>query len=157
MTATAARREVRYNSIDELLADAERLANGKFRTVGQWTYPQILDHLAKAFVASIDGFGFQAPWFARVLIAPFAKKSFLTKTMKAGFRLPKSAAAILPDSDLALPAALERLKQAIARYKQEPQRAPHPFLGMLTPDDYDRLHMRHSELHLSFMVPDETA
>src|SRR5580765_5808982 len=157
MTAKTARRQLRYDSLDEILADAERLAESNFRTVGQWTFPEILDHLAKTFCASIDGFGLQAPWFARVLIAPFAKNSFLTKTMKAGFKLPPSAKALFPDPDLDLPAALDRLKREIARYQQQPQRAPHPFLGLLAPQEYDSLHKRHSELHLSFVVADETA
>jgi hypothetical protein len=157
MTASTARRELHYTHIDAILADAQHMAGGKFRTIGQWTFPQILDHLAKSFVASIDGFGFRAPWFARVLIAPFMKNSFLTKTMRAGFKLPQSAKALHPDSDLDLPAALDRLKQAIARYKQEQHHEPHPFLGNLAPQEYDSLHMRHSELHLSFVVPDETA
>ncbi|HEY3965451.1 MAG TPA: DUF1569 domain-containing protein [Planctomycetaceae bacterium] len=156
MNTTVARREIHYTRIDEILADVERLANHKFTTVGKWTYPQILDHLAKTFIASVDGFGFKAPWFARVLIAPFLKNSFLTKPAKPGFNLPKSGKGLLPDSDIAMPAALERLKQAIARYKQEPQRAPHPFLGMLATQEYDSLHLRHSELHMSFVVPDET-
>jgi hypothetical protein len=155
-TTTAARRVVHYTSIDELLTDAELVAGQKFRTVGKWSFPQILDHLARTFTASVDGFGFQAPWFARALIAPFMKNTFLTKTMKAGFNLPKSAKALFPDADLALPAALDRLKQSIARYREAPQRAPHPFLGMLAAQEYDSLHLRHSELHMSFVVPDET-
>lgn len=157
MNVTVARREIHYTRLDEILADAERLAGMKFRTVGQWTYPQILDHLTKTFIASVDGFGFKAPWFARVLVAPFMKNSFLTKPAKPGFNLPEVGKGLLPDSEATLPAALDRLKLAMARYKAETQRAPHPFLGMLASQEYDSLHLRHSELHMSFVVPDETA
>lgn len=151
------RRDVHFAHIDEILADAERLAGSGFRTVGKWTYPQILDHLARTFTASVDGFGFQAPWFARILIAPLVKNSFLTRTMRAGFHLPKSASGLFPDAGLTLPAALDRLKQAILRYQHETQRAPHPLLGKLARQEYDSLHLRHSELHMSFVVADETA
>lgn len=150
-----ARREVHYASLDEFLADAERLAKMKHRTVGQWSYPQILDHLARTVVASIDGYGFQAPWFARKLIAPFFKNSFLTRPMRAGFRLPARAAAILPGAEMSLPAALEKLRSALARFEAEPQRAPHPFLGQLASQESTALHLRHSELHMSFVVPEE--
>src|SRR5262249_18765403 len=78
-SSLSARRVVHYASLDEFQADAKRLAGMKYRTLGQWTYPQILDHLSRTIVASIDGFGFQAPWFARKLIAPLVKNSFLTK------------------------------------------------------------------------------
>ncbi len=46
------------------------------------------------------------------------------------------------------------LKTAIQPLHLEPQRMPSPFLGKLTKDEWDRLHMRHAELHLSFFVPE---
>lgn len=156
-TASRPRRDVHYTSLDDFRADADRLARTALHTVGTWTYPQILDHLAKSIAASLDGYGFKAPWFARVLIAPLMKNSFLTKPMRAGFRLPASAKAIMPDNDVTLPTAIEKLHSALARYEVESQRAPHPFLGMLASQEYDSLHLRHCELHMSFVVPDETA
>ena len=153
----SSRRVVHYASLDEFQADAERLTTMKHRTVGQWTYPQILDHLTRTIVASIDGFGFQAPWVARKLIAPFLKNSFLTKPMQAGFRLPVQAASILPGADLSLPAAIESLQSALARFAIEPQRAEHPFLGKLASQESTALHLRHAELHMSFVVPAEGA
>jgi hypothetical protein len=155
-TTSTARRVVHYDSLDDFRSDADRLARSDVRTVGKWTHAQILDHLAKTLTASLDGFGFKAPWFARVFLAPLAKNSFLTKTMRAGFRLPSSAKAILPDNDVTVPQALGKLHKALERYEQEPQRAPHPFLGMLTGREYTLLHLRHSELHMSFVVPNET-
>src|SRR5258707_1208611 len=95
----ATRREVHYASLDEFQSDAEHLAKGKFRTIGNWSYQEILDHLARTLTASVDGFGFQAPWWARVLIAPLMKNSFLTKTMKPGFKLPEAARALMPSKD----------------------------------------------------------
>jgi hypothetical protein len=156
-TTTSARREVHYESLDEFRADAERLGSTTLRTVGNWTYPQILDHLAKSITASVDGFGFKAPWVARVFIAPLVKNAFLTKPMRPGFRLPRSATAIMPGSDLNVSTALDNLHRALARYENEPQRAPHPLLGMLASQEYTSMHLRHCELHMSFAVPDETA
>ncbi len=152
-----ARRTLRYNSIADFRADVDRLAAMPVRTLGNWTYPQILDHLAKSITASLDGFGFQAPWLARVLIAPLVKNSMLTKTMRAGFRLPAAGKRLLPDSDITLVTALDRLRTALARYEIEEQRAPHPFLGMLASQEYTSMHLRHCELHMSFVVPDEAA
>ena len=152
-TANAVRRDLRYETLDEVIADAERLATTKFHTLGQWTYPQILDHLTKSIVGSLDGYGFKAPWLLRVFVAPLAKNSVLHKQMKPGFRLPNSASH-LPATEVDLQAALEGLRKAIARLKAEPQREPHPFLGRLTDQEYNLLHLRHSELHMSFVVPD---
>ena len=49
------RRELRYDNYDELLADAERLAGKEVRTLGNWSYGQILRHLARSIDAMIDG------------------------------------------------------------------------------------------------------
>lgn len=151
---TTARRTLRYESLGEFHADAERLAKVKFHTVGNWSYPQILDHLTKTITASHDGFGFQAPWFARALIAPLMKNSFLTKTMKAGFKLPKSAAPLIPDPELSLPAAIDNLRSALRRFESEPATAAHPFLGKLAGQEWTSLHLRHAELHMSFVIAD---
>ena len=48
------RREVRYDSYDDLLSDAEHLASGDVQTVGNWTLGQIFQHLAKTLNSSID-------------------------------------------------------------------------------------------------------
>jgi len=151
-----ARRVLHYASLDEFQADAECLAKMNHRTVGRWTYSQILDHLSRTIVASIDGFGFQAPWFARKLIAPFVRNAFLTKPMRAGFKLPARAAAILPGEELSLPAAIEKLQQALQRFASETKRADHPFLGTLASQESTALHLRHAELHMSFVVPAES-
>jgi hypothetical protein len=153
--SAASRRVLHYATLEEFQADAERLARGNSRTVGRWTYPQILDHLSRSIVASIDGFGFQAPWFARKLIAPFLKNSFLTKPMRAGFQLPARAVAILPGDDLSLSAAIEKLQHALRRFASETQRAEHPFLGKLASQESTALQLRHAELHMSFVVPEE--
>jgi hypothetical protein len=153
----ATRRELHFTRIDEILTDIDRLSRGKFHTIGNWTFPQIVDHLARAIQASIDGFGFQAPWWARKIVAPLLKNSILTKPMWSGFKLPETAKALMPDSEITLAAAIDKLKQAVARFQQEHKRAPHPFLGLMPPREYELLHLRHSELHLSFVVPDEIA
>jgi hypothetical protein len=154
-TATpTARRTVHYSSFDELLADAERMSAGHCRTVGRWTYPQILKHLALTADAMFDGFGFKAPWFARVLIAPLVRNSFLTKPMRAGFKLPKRAAKIIPAADASLAEALPHFRRAIGRFERETPTAEHPFIGKMAPQEAKSLALRHAELHMSFVVPE---
>jgi hypothetical protein len=156
-TISSARREVHYMSLDELRADIDRMAETTVRTVGNWTYPQILDHLTKSLTASLDGFGFKAPWLARVLIAPLVKNSILTKGIKPGFKLPKVGQHLYPSTDIELAMAVENIHKALARYETEPQRIPHPFFGRLASQEYTSFHLRHCELHMSFVVLDETA
>jgi hypothetical protein len=151
-TASPVRRSLRFESPQAVLAEAEQLASGSYQLAGKWTYGQILDHLARGIDNFYVGFGFQAPWIARTLIASFFKKRTLTKGMPAGFQLPKSAASLLPPPGVSTEEGLQRLQTAINRLIREEPSHPHPFFGKLTPDEVRQLMLRHAELHLSFVI-----
>jgi hypothetical protein len=46
--AKPARPELIFHSIDEMIADAQRLKAGPYEKAGQWDLAMILDHLARA-------------------------------------------------------------------------------------------------------------
>lgn len=73
------RRTVRYASLSELLSDAEQLSAMKTRTLGNWSFGQILKHIAMSLDSSIDGAGFALPVPARWLMSLLMKRKFLTK------------------------------------------------------------------------------
>lgn len=150
----SARRIVRYSTLSEVVQDAEHLI-GNHHTVGNWSFGQICQHLAKTMHASIDGFGFMAPWWARWFIAPLVKNSFLTKPMKPGIQLPKSAKSLFPDELIAAEEGLRQLKAAVERLSHETPTAPHPFLGKLASEEVIQAQLRHCELHMSFIVAGE--
>jgi len=145
------RRDLHYDSFDELLADAEQLASGPHKTIGNWTYGQILTHLAEGMRSTIDGFAFRAPLPMRIMAKLFMKKRFLSKTLPAGFKTPKEFPQ--PD-DVPVDEGLDKLREVIERLKTTDQRAFHPFLGKLTRDESDRFQLRHAELHMSFVLTD---
>ena len=60
------RRTVEYHSLDDVVADADRLTSGPLKTLGNWSAGQIFRHLATAVNGSIDGFKSGFPWFIRV-------------------------------------------------------------------------------------------
>ncbi|MCA8999807.1 MAG: DUF1569 domain-containing protein [Planctomycetaceae bacterium] len=147
------RRAVHYDTLDELLAEAERLASEEIEMLGNWTYPQILKHLALSMNNSIDGFPGKAPLPIR-LVVRLLRESFLSKSLPAGFKFPNRFRPQLePPEETTLEEGLEDLRQAIARVQSDSQRAPHPVLGQLSREDYDRLHLRHAEMHMSFVRP----
>lgn len=146
-------RTVRYATLDDLLSDAETLAAGETQTVGAWSYSQILEHIATAMNSYFDGFGFKAPWFARVFIAPLMKNYLLTKPHKPGFKLPEKGRVLLPQGSLSVEDALDKLRSAIQRFNEEMPTHPHPFLGKLTREETVALNLRHAELHMGFVKP----
>ena len=60
-------RQISYQSYDDLLVDAEHLASQQVTTLGNWSFAQILEHLAISLEGSIDGMNFKAPWPLRVI------------------------------------------------------------------------------------------
>lgn len=154
-TTPSQRRQVEYHQLSDILDDARAMAARSCATVGAWTFAQIIEHIAAAMDMAFDGADFKAPWWARMFVAPLLKKRVLTKPMRAGFRLPRRAAALLPDSTISLERAMGHLESAVARFQTETPSHPHPFLGRLTAGEYVQLHVRHAALHMSFVVPCE--
>ena len=147
------RRTISFATLDEFLLDAEAISAGQYKTVGNWNYGQILGHLASAMNSSIDGFGFQASWFLRKIIAPFLKNSALTKPLKPGIKLPKGAEQYLPDPSLSVEDSLAECRKAVERLTTETPMAKHPFFGALASEEWMALHLRNAELYMSFVVP----
>ncbi|MCG8649438.1 MAG: DUF1569 domain-containing protein [Pirellulales bacterium] len=152
MAAENSRRDVHYDNYDELLSDVEQLAAGPTRTVGNWSFGQILDHLAKSGTTMIDGGNFLAPAPVRFLMGLLMKKKFTTKSLPSGFKIPKAATDILPE-EVSVEEGLNRFRQAISRAATESRRGLHPVLGRLSKHEWDMFMLRHSELHMSFVHP----
>jgi hypothetical protein len=148
------RREVAYESLDDLLMDAEKLvANPRTKMLGNWTLGQMLSHLAAALHMSIDGSDHRPPWYVR-LIGPFLKRSVLRK-MSAGFQLPKPVADKIISADPVTPQeGLRLLQEAVTRFRSDTTRKPHNVFGKMTGVEWHQLHLRHAELHMSFATLD---
>lgn len=142
------RRSIRYQTLDEVLADATRLSEVDAPTVGHWSQGQIYDHLAKSFVGSIDGMGFAVPAPMRFIFRLLMKNRMLNKSIPSGFGTKPH----LEPPEVATEAGLADLREAVERLKTEEGRAPHPFFGNLTREEWDQFHLRHAELHMSFIV-----
>jgi hypothetical protein len=151
-TVSTPRRTVRYTSFEDVLADAERLVHARAETTGNWSLDQILGHLAVAMEKSMDGLPGRLPWYVRLIGRYVIKRRVLKHGMKPGFKLPAEAekwAVPAPGGDAH--ATLERLRRAVARLQSDPTRSPHPVFGPMPASEWDRLHLRHAEMHMSFV------
>ncbi len=146
------RRTVHYASFDEVVADAERLVRAGATTTGNWSLDQIFGHLAIAMERSVEGFSRKAPWPMRLVGRFLIKPRILKHGMKPGFKLPAEAEKTsVPPPGGDPQVALERLRRAVARLKSDATRQPHPFFGPMPAAEWDRLHLRHAEMHMSFI------
>jgi hypothetical protein len=152
----AGRRRLRFESYGGIVEEVRRLATVPTRQLGNWSLAQICQHLATAMeLCTASGVGFRAPLKTRI-VARLFRKALLNGRLPPGFQLPPEAAAVLVREPASVEAAIAALEQAISGLKQTSQRAPHPVLGSLSASQWDLFHLRHAEMHLSFLVP-ETA
>ena len=147
------RREVRYESYQDLLAEAEQLLAGDVRTLGNWSLGQVLKHLAETMHASIDGAPYRAGLLRRATGPWLLRDKFLNRGMSPGFRLPRSAGESLVPGPTSGEEGLAALRRAIYRLRAETDRTAHPLIGRLSAEEWDRCHLRHAELHMSFLLP----
>lgn len=152
------RREVHFDSYEQLLADAQRLSNGEPQLVGNWSLGQIFQHLAVAYTGSIDGLDFKVPWYIKFMARTFMKKKFLYGKLPSGFQIPEeNRKKFVADESTSTEAGLNALKDAVVRLQTETARVPHPVLGNITNEEWDNWHWRHAEMHMSFAIPAEEA
>jgi hypothetical protein len=147
------RRKLRFTSLDEVVADAEKLVSSSdTRMLGNWPLGRLLTHLSHAIDTSIDGTTTRAPWIVRV-IGPFFKGRILRNGLAAGTQLPKQAEVSLYPAVDSPQEALEKLRAAVGRLHNEKMAARHPVFGKITPEEWLQFHLRHAELHLGFALP----
>ena len=154
MKTTIPRRTLRFDSIDQALEDIYRLAaagsEGKLHSSGRWSLGQSLNHLATWINYAYEGFPIKIPFFLRWL-GPFIKKRALSKAMKPGIRIPGIPGGTLAIEDVPTAEALPRLRRSFARLSSQAPTAPHPIFGPLSQQEWIAMHLRHAELHLSFL------
>jgi len=150
----AGRRDVRYSNYDELLADAQRLTEQPVQALGNWTQAQNYKHIAMALDTAIDGSGFMLPAPARWLMSLLMKKKFLTNAIPPGFKTSKEMVA---SKQYALDEAMSDLRTAVERQKNVPDRAIQAGFGRISREEWDQFNLRHAEMHMSFIVPEQAS
>jgi hypothetical protein len=153
----ANRRVLRFDSIDQMLAEVDRLVAsekaGRLKQLGNWTLGQTLNHLATWIEYGYIGCPLKPPFFIRWILK-LQRNKFLRGPMPAGVRIPRVEGGTLAIDPMPLDEALPRFRRMAERLKTEPPTEPSPALGKLTHDEAIALNLRHAELHLGFLVPE---
>jgi hypothetical protein len=88
------------------------------------------------------------------MLARLFRAQILKRGLPTGVKLPPQVEEVLYVAPESLESAIASLERAIARLSLTTQRAPHPLLGTMSAPQWDQFHLRHAELHLSFIVPE---
>jgi hypothetical protein len=148
------RRALHFNSLEDILAEVDRLASGReITTLGNWSAGQIFEHVARNMDKCIDGYDHKLPAIMRFILGLTMKSRLMNEPMAPGFKLPRKAAVELVAPATSMEDGLAHIRKAIHRLQTDPNRVPSPFLGPMTREDWDKIHCRHAELHFSFLIP----
>ncbi|MBX9791670.1 MAG: DUF1569 domain-containing protein [Pirellulales bacterium] len=150
------RRKLRFGSFDEVLADAAGLHETPHRQIGNWTLGMVLKHLGNGMIGSVDGKPFPVNRKMKLLGPLVLRPYLLYVRFPSGFKLPRRAAEVLvPSTDVPYDEGLAQFHAGLARMAETDQRIAHPVIGRLNAAQWNRFHLRHAELHLSFLVPED--
>jgi hypothetical protein len=156
----ATRRPVYLRTLDELVAEVERLtaaaAAGKVRPLGNWSPAQVFWHIGRLVELSFDGFPFRyrrgPEWISR-LLRLLAWRWLIALAFRPGFKNPSEAATLEPDPSVSLDGAAAYLKQQVARIRNGERMTQECSVeGPYTHEQWVYIHLRHAELHLSFLA-----
>jgi hypothetical protein len=148
---------LRFESIDQAMAEAERLAEaeraGRLRRLGNWTLGQTLGHLAAWAEYAYTGAPLEVPFFIRWVLR-LRKRQFLYGPMRSGVRIPGVEGGTLATDPVPLEEGRGRFRGAMERLRAEAPTVPSPVFGRLTHEEAIALNLRHAELHLGFLIPE---
>ncbi len=151
------RRTLRFERLEQALDDARQLRDaeqaGRLRQTGSWTLGQSLSHLGTWVDYGFDGLPIKIPFFVPWVVRPFRTR-ILERPMPPGRRIPKVAGGTLAIDPAPTADGMLLFEKAVDRLTQSSPRIPNAMLGTLTHDQWKKLHLRHAELHLSFLRVD---
>lgn len=145
-----------FENFDQVLAEVRSLNLRPTRQLGNWSLGQICEHLGIGMRECVEADKiFKAPLWLRV-VGPWVRPRILKRGLPRGFQIPRGGERLIPPP-VAFEDGLATLESGIATLKGSDRRTPHPVFGKMNLAEWDQFHLRHAELHLSFIVPAESA
>jgi hypothetical protein len=152
------RRVLRFETVDDVLRDAELLAaaarDGTLRATGNWTLGQALAHLATWVNMPFDGYPQMGrpAWWMR-LLRPVINMWLIHKSFPAGVHIAGVPGGTFGIEPCEIDEGLARLYSACRRLVAEAPALTSPVFGPMSHEEWVKFHLRHAELHLSFFHP----
>lgn len=147
-----------FRDPDAVVRNAEALAAGSYDRARRWDLAQVCGHLAEWMRFPLDGFP-RPPLPIRLMLGAMRKtigrrelKKLLESWAMPGGEPTLRESVPAPNGDDA--AAVERLRQVVARFRTHPSPFhPSPLFGTLDRESWTQLQWIHCAHHLSFLIP----
>jgi len=151
----AQRRDLHFQSLDDILADAEAIAAGPHHTTGNHSAGELFHHVAVPIDGAVHGFKFSAPLPMRLFGRTLKLLGKAAAPFNPGINPPRSVLPhFWPAERITTEQGLDTLRAAIdAARAPGSMTHPSPLFGRLTHDQHVAMNCRHAELHFSFIHP----
>ena len=153
------RRELKFESLDDVVAEAQRLLENGYQARGNWSLGQTCFHLKEWARFPMDGFP-TPPWFMRAIFGSMKwlgliarmKQSILESGFKPG---TPTAPDTVPTRDAVANAeGVQQLAEVIERMKSfSGNLHASPLFGDMDRETHIRVTLLHAEHHLGFLWP----
>ena len=147
------RRRLQFEHFADIIAELDRLERAPYQALGKWNLAQICEHCNHYLRGSLDGFPFKIPlgWLIRNTLGRSLKRKWLTeRAMKPGMMTAPQTVPTVAAND---PKPIAESRELLRRAQTTTQWQPSPFLGTLTPAEWETLHCVHFGHHLGFLIP----
>ena|SRR5258708_17439591 len=142
------RRELKFRTFEEVRAELTRLEQGPVETTGQWSFFQIIVHLAKGIEGSMKGVRREMSFWRRHILGPllyrlFAFRGYIPKGIKG----PPADRIEGNETE-----AIAQFRKALEAFeKSEGPYSDHPILGQLTKKQWVVFHSMHFANHVGYI------
>eukprot|EP00752_Nemacystus_decipiens_P014516 g12925.t1 len=145
-------RELKLTTLDDVLAEAKRIAaQPDAASRGTWTPAQNIWHVGRFIKAGVEGYPAKVPFLLK-LIGPLFKKQFTTKGFTPGIKLPSQAVDhMVAPADTTIEQAMDMIEVSIQGAKDKGFLPRNPMMGKMTPQEWVDLHCRHAEMHFGLI------
>lgn len=147
-------RALKLSTLEELEQELVRIerahAAGTLSACGNWSPGKILGHISSWIDFGFEGYPMSPPPFVRA-VCRLMKGVFLrNQAMKPGFRIHGAPEGTYGLEEMDVPTGLARLRRSIKRLNFD-ELKPHPLFGLMTREQWIRMHVNHASLHLGFL------
>ena len=152
------KRELKFNSLDEMIAEVHALSDNGYTSHGNWTLGQTCGHLANWARFPLDGFPKQGPilgamfWVMKHTIAPSMSRKILANGFKGG--MPTDPKTVPKADQVSDEEGVEQLEQIVNRVKTHTgEFHPSPLFGPMDKEIHTKVTLLHAEHHLGYLEP----
>ncbi len=148
------RRELHFETLGDIVADARAVTLQPHETTGNWNAPQILLHVSSLIGTANRGTDVRLPLPIRLVGRALRTLRMHRRPIKPGIRAPAFLMNDLPAFEgVPVEEAVATLEREVAEAEAKPMSHPSPLFGALSHEEWVTMHCHHAELHFSFLKP----